>query len=41
MTKNYNNQSKKNKNAQSNADVELAGEKGLEKVARMAQKKPK
>jgi hypothetical protein len=41
MAENKNNQFKNNKNAQPKADEEFAGENGLEKVARMAQKKPK
>lgn len=40
MAKNKNNQLKNNKNAQPN-DQEFAGENGLEKVVRQAQKKPK
>lgn len=41
MAKNKNNQFKNNKNAVSKADVEFAGENGLEKIALRAQKKSK
>jgi hypothetical protein len=40
MAKNKNNQFKKKENTQPN-DQEFAGENGLEKVVRQAQKKPK
>ncbi|WP_256859936.1 hypothetical protein [Bacillus cereus] len=38
MAKNKNNQLKNNKNAVPKADVEFAGENGLEKIALRAQK---
>lgn len=41
MVKNKNNQFKNNKNALPKADVEFAGENGLEKIALRAQKKSK
>ncbi|CAI8760221.1 MULTISPECIES: hypothetical protein [Bacillus] len=41
MAKNKNNQLKNNKNVLPKADVEFAGENGLEKIALRAQKKSK
>ncbi|WP_275958704.1 hypothetical protein [Bacillus cereus] len=41
MTKNKNNQLKNNKNAVPKADVEFAGENGLQKIALRAKKKSK
>ncbi|WP_262386267.1 MULTISPECIES: hypothetical protein [unclassified Bacillus (in: firmicutes)] len=41
MTKNNKNQVKNNNNALPKADVEFAGENGLEKIALRAQKKSK